>query len=121
MRTLSFPLELDGNGELLVVDELTALRQKVDQRLSLFKGTWIIDINAGVPYLQDILKKPVDPGLAASILGNEILKEDEVTSLGEVTQILIQRQDCLLIRPMSIQYTAPLNHLKQRYQSKWQQ
>ncbi len=85
MRTLSFPLELDGNGELLVVDELTALRQKVDQRLSLFKGTWIIDINAGVPYLQDILKKPVDPGLAASILGNEILKEDEVTSLGEVT------------------------------------
>ena len=85
MRTLSFPLELDGNGELLVVDGLTALRQKVDQRLSLFKGTWIIDINAGVPYLQDILKKPVDPGLAASILGNEILKEDEVTSLGEVT------------------------------------
>ena len=85
MRTLSFPLELDGNGELLVVEELEALRQKVNQRLSLFKGTWIIDINAGVPYLQDILKKPVDPGLAASILDNEILKESEVTGLGEVT------------------------------------
>ena len=85
MRTLSFPLELDGNGELLVVEELEALRQKVNQRLSLFKGTWIIDINAGVPYLQDILKKPVDPWLAASILGNETLKEEEVTSLGEVT------------------------------------
>jgi hypothetical protein len=85
MRTLSFPLELDGNGELLVIEDLEALRQKVNQRLSLFKGTWIIDINAGVPYLQDILKKPVDPGLAASIIGNEILKEDEVTSLGQVT------------------------------------
>jgi len=88
MRTLSFPLELDGNGELLVIDGFDALRQKVCQRLSLFKGTWIIDINAGVPYLQDILKKPVDPGLAASILNNEILKEPEVTGLGEVETTL---------------------------------
>lgn len=85
MRTLSFPLELDGNGELLVINGLEALRQKIVQRLSLFKGTWIIDTNAGVPYLQEILKKPVDPGLVASILGNEILKEDDVLSLGNVS------------------------------------
>jgi len=88
MRTLSFPFELDGNGELLVIDGIEALRQKVNQRLSLFKGTWIIDLTSGVPYLQDILKKPVDPGLVASILDNEILKEDEVTSLGSVVTSL---------------------------------
>jgi len=84
MRTLNFPLAIDGNGELIVINGLAALIQKINQRLSLFKGSWFLDINAGVPYLQDIIKKPIDPGLVASILNAEILKEPEVLSLGEV-------------------------------------
>ena len=84
MRNWEFPIELDANGEIVVLEDLEALRLKVNERLSLFKGTWILDVNAGVPYLQDIMKKPVDPGMAASILNNEILKEEEVTSIGEV-------------------------------------
>ena len=85
MRTLNFPLSLDGNGLIIVINGLEALRQKIDQRLALFKGTWILNINAGVPYLQDIIKKPVDPGLAASILNNEILKESEVLKINDVS------------------------------------
>ena len=84
MRNWDFPIELDANGEIVVLEDLEALRLKVNERLSLFRGTWLLDINAGVPYLQDIMKKPVDPGLAASILNNEILKEEEVTSIGEI-------------------------------------
>jgi len=84
MRNWQFPIELDANGEIVVLEDLEALRLKVNERLSLFKGTWLLDVNAGVPYLQDIMKKPVDPGLAASILNNEILKEEEVTSIGEI-------------------------------------
>ena len=84
MRTLSFPLTIDGNGELIIVEGLEALRQKINQRLSLFKGSWFLDITAGVPYMQEILKKPVDPGLVASIFNEEILKEPEILSIGAV-------------------------------------
>ena len=85
MRTLNFPLSLDANGELVVITGLEALRQKIDQKLALFKGSWILNINAGVPYLQDIIKKPVDPGLVASILNEEILKESEVLKINDVS------------------------------------
>lgn len=85
MRTLKFPLELDGNGELILITGLAALRQKIDQRLALFKDTWFLNTNRGVPYLQEIIKKPVDPGLVASILNAEILKETEVLSVGAVS------------------------------------
>ena len=88
MRNWEFPIELDAQGKIVVLEGLEALRLKINERLSLFKGTWIIDIDAGVPYLTDILTKPIDPGLAASILNNEILKEDEVTSISEVETTL---------------------------------
>ena len=84
VKTLNFPLTIDGNGELIVAEGLEALRQKINQRLSLFKGSWFLDVNTGVPYMQEILKKPVDPGLVASTLNEEILKEPEVISIGAV-------------------------------------
>lgn len=84
MRTLNFPLSIDSNGEIIVITELEALRQKINQRLSLFKGSWFLNVLAGIPYLQEIIKKPVDPGLVASILNTEILKEPEVLSIGAV-------------------------------------
>ena len=84
MRTLNFPLSIDGHGDLVTVTGLEALRQKINQRLSLFKGSWFLDTTAGVPYFQEIIKKPVDPGLVASILNQEILKESEVLDIGEV-------------------------------------
>lgn len=84
MRTLNFPLSIDGHGELVTVTGLEALRQKINQRLSLFKGSWFLNITAGIPYFQEIIKKPVDPGLVASILNQEILKEPDVLSIGEV-------------------------------------
>lgn len=84
MRTLNFPLTIDNQGLMVVVTGLEALRQKINQRLLLFQDTWFLDSTAGVPYLQEILKKPVDSGLIASIFNSEILKESEVVSIGAV-------------------------------------
>lgn len=75
---------LDELGNIKIIEGLESLAENIDQRLLLFKGKYFLDISAGVPYLQDILIKPVDPGLVASILNAEIQKESEVTGLGEV-------------------------------------
>ena len=90
MKNLKFPFELDANGEWVVLSDLDALKQKINQRLTLFSGSWFLDINRGVPYLTEILTKPVDPGIVASILNSEILKESEVTEINNVTVDLNQ-------------------------------
>lgn len=84
MRTLNFPLQLNNKGLIVIATGLEALRQKINQRLLLFQDTWFLDSTAGVPYMQEILKKPVDPGLIASIFNSEILKESEVVSIGAI-------------------------------------
>lgn len=88
MRTLFFEdseFELGPTGNFVIVSEVEGLAERIDQRLKLFKGKYFMDITQGVPYLEDILVKPIDPGLAASILNAEILKEPDVTSIGSVT------------------------------------
>jgi len=88
MRTLFFKNgepALDPSGNIKIITGLESLAENIDQRLKLFRGKWFLDITAGVPYLQDILKKPVDPGLVAAIINAEILKEPEVVGLGEVS------------------------------------
>lgn len=76
---------LDSSGNIKIIEDVESLSENIDQRLQLFKGKYFMDTTAGIPYFEDIIKKPVDPGLAASILNAEILKEPEVTSIGQVS------------------------------------
>lgn len=76
---------LDAEGNIKIIEGIESLAENIDQRLQLFKGKYFLDTTAGVPYLEEILKKPVDPGLAASILNTETLKEPETTGIGEVS------------------------------------
>ena len=84
MRNFKLPLEIDSHGYLIILSDFESLRQKIYTRLNLFKATWLLDMLAGVPYLQDILIRPVDAGLATSILNTEILKECEVIAIKDV-------------------------------------
>lgn len=46
-------------GDLKLLSGLEALVQSVRIRLSFFKGEWFLDLDAGVPYYQEMLgKKP---------------------------------------------------------------
>lgn len=88
MRTWYFKDDepiLDAKGNIKIIEGIESLAENIDQRLKLFKGKYFLDNTAGIPYFEDILKKPVDPGLAASILNSEILKESEVLSIGNVS------------------------------------
>lgn len=80
--------ELDALGNIKIIEGVESLAENVDQRLQLFRGKYFMDTTAGVPYFEEIITKPVDPGLAASVLNAEILKEQEVTSIGKVSASL---------------------------------
>ena len=84
MRNFKLPLEIDSHGYLVILSDFESLRQKIYTRLNLFKATWLLDMLAGVPYLQEILVRPVDAGISATILNTEILKESEVIRIKEV-------------------------------------
>lgn len=83
-KTISFPPTVGNNGNLVIANELEGLRQKLISRLYLFRGTWFLDTSEGVPYFESVLVKPIDPGFITSIFNTEILKEPEVTGLGQV-------------------------------------
>lgn len=75
---------LDASGNIRIIDGVDGLAEKIEQRFEFFRGKYFLALDQGVPYLEEILVKPVDPGLVTAILNAEILKEDEVTSIGEV-------------------------------------
>lgn len=79
---------LDAQGNIKIIEGVESLAENVDQRLQLFKGKYFLKTTAGVPYFEEIITKPVDPGLAASVLNAEILKEPEVTNIGNVSASL---------------------------------
>ncbi|MCK5133233.1 MAG: hypothetical protein KAR40_13910 [Candidatus Sabulitectum sp.] len=88
MRTLFFEdseFKLSSTGNFVIINGKEGLAERLDQRLKLFRGKYFMDITKGVPYLEDILIKPIDPGLAASILNAEILKEPDVIGIGAVS------------------------------------
>jgi len=88
MRTLFFEdseFKIGPDGNFVIVEGVEGLAERIDQRLSLFKGKYFMDNTAGVPYLEEIITKPVDPGLAASVLNSEIREEDNVTGIGAVS------------------------------------
>ena len=60
-------------------DEATA--QAVKTRLLLLKGEWFLDIEAGVPYLQQIAVKPANLPLAEAIIKQTILETEGVEAL----------------------------------------
>jgi len=75
-------LVLDGNDLALTTSE-TETVQELGIRLQFFKGEWFLDITAGVPYLQDVLKKAVSVRAISALFKKEILSVPTVSELLE--------------------------------------
>jgi hypothetical protein len=69
------------NGDLVLVDNADAIQQHLIQRLKLFRGEWFLDLDAGVPYFQDILVKNPNPVLVDGVLKDAILETPGVLEL----------------------------------------
>ena len=68
-----------GIADMARDDEATA--QAVKTRLLLLKGEWFLDIEAGVPYLQQIMVRPSNLPLAEAIIKRTILDTEGVAEL----------------------------------------
>jgi hypothetical protein len=78
-------LRLDADGDLdLTGGRLTLeddVAQRVQRRLRLIRGEWFLDLDAGVPWLTDILGRGVNIGLIRSVLRDAILGTEGVSAL----------------------------------------
>ena len=53
-----------------VTDGLESVEQRVEQRLRFFQRTWFLALQEGVPYLEDVLIRQADAGLAERALAD---------------------------------------------------
>jgi len=67
-----------------VVDGLEAVRQRVLQRLRLFRGESFLDAEAGVPYLTDLIGERLPSALAGSIIADQIREVPGVLAVDNV-------------------------------------
>lgn len=82
-------LQLDPNThdlvltrfDLSLVDGNELIVQRIKQRLLLFLGEWYLDVEAGVPWFQEILVKGVDLGRVETLIKRTIVGTEGVTRL----------------------------------------
>lgn len=67
--------------DIAIVDGVEALKQRLKQRLLLFRGEWFLDLNAGVPYFSDVFIKQPRRNILESAFKREIVGDPEVTAL----------------------------------------
>lgn len=72
-------------GDIATISGLDSLRQKVLRKLRLWQGEFFLDITAGVPYRQQIFQRPVDAGIASTIITSQISSEPDVTEVRDIS------------------------------------
>lgn len=71
------------DGDINLNSGLEAIRQNLQARLSFFLGEWFLDVDSGVPYYQDVLKKNPDPVVLDGVFKDAILGTPGVLGLEE--------------------------------------
>jgi len=93
-------LLLDG-GRIAVTRDGAQVAQAVRCRLQFFKGEWFLDTEAGVPWYQDILTRPVVLANVDALLKREILQTEGVEALLEYAAVWSRTT-----RRLSVRFTA---------------
>lgn len=75
-----------GQGLGNFARDAEAVGQDVKTRLQLLQEEWFLDLDAGIPYLQDIAVKPSNVTLAESIIKQCIL---DTAGVDEITEFAV--------------------------------
>ena len=81
--------------DLVMATGIDLMRQRLKQSLLFFQGEWYLDIEDGVPYYQDILKKSPDQIAVEAAFKTAIIETPGVTE----------------ITAFALKYDAPLRSL----------
>lgn len=69
------------NRDLAVVSGIDAIKQNIRQRIQMFMGESKFNIEAGVPYFEDIFKKNPDPAIVRSAFVKVITETSGILEL----------------------------------------
>lgn len=69
------------NYDLSITTREQVTKQKLIQRLSTFKGEWFLNLEAGIPYFEEILGKNNSISRIETLFIREIQKIEEVTEI----------------------------------------
>lgn len=72
---------VDSSGEIGRVVGVDEVRQHIKERIWFFYEEWFLDRDAGLPWFQEIFKKPEKKALADAYLKKEIIDTDGVEEL----------------------------------------
>lgn len=67
------------SGDLYLNDPLEAIRQHLEANLRSFRSEWFLNLDQGVPYFQEVMRKNPNP-----ILIDAIFKEAIINTVGVV-------------------------------------
>ncbi len=74
-----------SGGQFARGDGVGRVTQEVESALRLFLGEWFLDITKGVPYTQEIFKRPIDQEKIEDILSAKVLEVNSVQSVDSIT------------------------------------
>lgn len=98
-------LFLTRSGNLSVCVDAEAVAIHIKNRLMTFKGEWFLDIEAGVPWLLEIMGKNYDPAMAEAVVKSEIMATHgvvEITSFSVAFAGDLRKLDIKQISVMTI-------------------
>lgn len=81
-------LEISNFDLQITTDNLTYVSQKLRIRLSFFKGEWYLNMEFGLPYYDDILKKAPNLDNIEAIIKEQILDLPEIESITSFSMTL---------------------------------
>ena len=70
-----------SSGDLQLVSGSDAIVQAVKIRLQFFKGEWFLNLDAGVPYFQEILVKNPNPNVLQTLFRKALLETPGVLAI----------------------------------------
>lgn len=69
------------NNNLAFVENEYFVKQKIKQRLLLFKGEWFLDETVGIPYFEDVFVKDVKLSRIEALYIREVQKIEEIEEI----------------------------------------
>lgn len=69
------------NGDIQFIDGAERVRQELEFALSLWRGEWFLDPDAGTPYYNNILGKGMTPQGASAAIRQQIMAVEGVRAI----------------------------------------
>jgi hypothetical protein len=74
-----------SSGDKAMVSDSDATRQRLRQKLLLWRGEWFLDTEAGFPWLQNVLGQRIRPEVFQSLVRDVVVRDPGVRTLEQIS------------------------------------